>query len=83
MGKECFYVEGPCCPCGCCSEVEFKIMSMDETTEVGKITKQWRGLTREAFTDADTFAIDFPRDIDLPMKATLLGISWMTLHNID
>ena len=27
--------------------------------EIGRITKQWGGIAREAFTDADTFHIQF------------------------
>ena len=48
-------------------------MSPDGSTEVGKISKQWTGLLREAFTDADNFGISFPVDLDVRMKATLIG----------
>jgi len=41
--------------------------------EVGKITKQWSGLAREAFTDSDNFGINFPMDLDVRCKATLLA----------
>ena len=30
--------------------------------EVGRITKQWSGIGREAFTDADTFLVELPVD---------------------
>lgn len=40
---------------------------------MGKITKQWSGLSREMFTDADQFGINFPMDLDVRMKAVLLG----------
>ena len=40
---------------------------------VGKISKQWSGLVREVFTDADNFGISFPMDLDVRCKATLLG----------
>ena len=32
-------------------------MSLDGVTQVGRISKQWMGLLREAFVDADTFGI--------------------------
>jgi hypothetical protein len=35
----------------------YQIMTPDESTEVGRISKQWSGLLREAFTDADNFGI--------------------------
>lgn len=35
----------------------FKVLSADGTQEVGKISKQWGGLAKEMFTDADNFGI--------------------------
>jgi hypothetical protein len=49
-----------------CGDVEFKVLSPDGSTEVGKISKQWSGLLREAFTDADNFGISFPMDLVIP-----------------
>lgn len=40
---------------------------------VGKISKQWSGLGREMFTDADHFGINFPMDLDVKLKAVMLG----------
>lgn len=40
---------------------------------MGKISKKWSGLAKEAFTDADTFGISFPMDLDVRMKAVLIG----------
>ena len=34
-----------------------QILSPDGTQPVGKITKQWSGLAKEYFTDADNFGI--------------------------
>ncbi|XP_052227793.1 phospholipid scramblase 2-like [Dreissena polymorpha] len=61
-------ISGPCCP-----NVEFNVLSKDGTTEVGRISKQWSGALREYFTDADNFGISFPMDLDVKMKATMLG----------
>ena len=33
--------------------------------KVGKISKQWSGLGKEVFTDADNFGINFPLDLDV------------------
>lgn len=49
-----------------------QIVSLDGT-EVGRISKQWSGLTREIFTTADYFGINFPLDLDVRMKAVMLG----------
>lgn len=40
---------------------------------MGKISKQWSGLARELFTDSDYFGIKFPMDLDVKMKAVMLG----------
>jgi len=40
---------------------------------VGKITKKWSGLFKEAMTDADNFGVTFPDDADQRAKALLLG----------
>lgn len=45
--------------------------------EVGKISKQWSGLAREMFTDADFFGINFPMDLDVRMKAVMLGACFL------
>ncbi len=41
--------------------------------ELGKIAKKWSGLVKEAFTDADTFGIHFPKGLGANRKAILLG----------
>lgn len=48
---------------------------------IGKISKQWTGLLREVFTDSDNFGIQFPMDLDVRMKAVMIGacfliVSW-------
>lgn len=50
---------------------------MDESTKVGRISKQWTGLVREAFTDADNFGICFPLDLDVKIKAALFGACFL------
>lgn len=54
----------------CCVQ---QVLSTDGKTEVGSIRKQWAGLLREAFTDSDHFGITFPLDLDVNIKAVLLG----------
>lgn len=71
-GEAVFKIEGPCCTFSICGDVDFQVLSTNGI-EVGKISKQWSGLLREAFTDADHFGITFPLDLDVKMKATLLG----------
>ena len=41
--------------------------------EIGRITKKWSGLLKEAFTNADNFGVTFPADLDVTRKTLLLG----------
>ena len=66
-------IKGPICTWSLCGDVSFDVLSADGGEKVGKITKQWTGLALEAFTDADNFGISFPMDLDVKIKATLLG----------
>lgn len=50
---------------------------MDETASVGRISKQWTGYVQEYFTDADNFGIKFPQDLDVKIKAVLLGACFL------
>lgn len=73
-------IEGPICTFSLCGDVEFKIVTLNGD-EVGKISKQWSGLAREMFTDADFFGINFPMDLDVRMKATMLGACFLIVRN--
>ena len=48
---------------------------------MGKISKQWSGLAKEVFTDTDNFGISFPLDLDVKMKATLLGAVFLIVSS--
>ena len=57
--------------------------SADGETPVGQIRKQWTGFVKEAFTDADNFGITFPMDLDVNVKATLLGAVFLIVSADD
>jgi len=76
-GNTVLKIEGPTCTWSLCGDVSFKVLSADGKHKVGKITKQWTGLVKEAFTDADNFGISFPLDLDVKMKATMLGAAFL------
>ncbi|XP_044741630.1 phospholipid scramblase 2 [Chrysoperla carnea] len=73
FGATVLNIEGPLCKFSCFGDVKFKVMSADGSTKVGKISKQWSGLIREGYSDSDNFGITFPLDLDVKVKATLLG----------
>lgn len=59
------------CTCFCSDKV---FLIEDPTgTQIGGVTKKFKGLLQEGFTDADTFEVKFPVDLDVKTKAVLLG----------
>ncbi|KAF0290501.1 Phospholipid scramblase 2 [Amphibalanus amphitrite] len=72
-GRHVFTIRGPICKCSCGGDVLFRILTADDEQEVGSIRKQWSGVLREMVTDSDTFSVSFPIDLDVSLKATLLG----------
>lgn len=77
--EEVLQIVRPHCQCCTCT-VEFTIFDL-EGAEVGNITKQWSGLGRELFTQADTFGVSFPVDLDVSIKATLLGATFLIVSD--
>jgi len=54
-----------------CSPWTFRIRVPGSEQEIGQIHKQWSGLAKELFTDADNFGIIFPPGVDLSSKQLL------------
>lgn len=52
-------------------------MSLDEEIVIGKISNTWAGFIRELSTNADKFGIQFPLDLDVKIKALMLGASFL------
>lgn len=77
VGDVVLNIEGPCCTMSICGDVDFKVKSADGEHEVGRISKQWSGLGREMFTDADHFGITFPMDLDVKIKAVMIGACFL------
>ncbi|XP_028284985.1 phospholipid scramblase 2-like isoform X1 [Parambassis ranga] len=70
-------LEGPCFACNCCGDVNFELKGLDGDKPIGRISKQWSGLLKEVFTDTDNFGIQFPLDLDVKMKAVLMGACFL------
>ncbi|KAK0138362.1 Phospholipid scramblase 2 [Merluccius polli] len=70
-------LQGPCFACNCCGDVNFELKSKDGSSPIGRISKQWSGLLKEVFTDTDNFGIQFPLDMDVKMKAVLMGACFL------
>ncbi|XP_013418544.1 phospholipid scramblase 1 isoform X1 [Lingula anatina] len=72
-GDDILRIDGPCFTCNICGDVQFQVLSKDGSAQVGQISKQWSGIVKEMFTDADNFGVSFPMDLDVKMKAVMLG----------
>ncbi|XP_056298963.1 phospholipid scramblase 2-like [Pseudoliparis swirei] len=70
-------LDGPCFACTCCGDVNFELKGKDGDAPIGRISKQWSGLLKEVFTDTDNFGIQFPMDLDVKMKAVLMGACFL------
>nr|XP_034340141.1 phospholipid scramblase 1-like isoform X2 [Arvicanthis niloticus]XP_034340142.1 phospholipid scramblase 1-like isoform X2 [Arvicanthis niloticus] len=68
---------GPICTCNIGGNVDFEITSPDEAFVVGRISKHWSGLLKEILTDVDSFGIQFPLDLDVKIKAVMLGACFL------
>lgn len=55
------------------------MVTLDDV-EVGQISKEWSGILREMFTTADFFGIKFPVDLDVRMKAVMLGACMLIVN---
>ncbi|XP_025153641.1 phospholipid scramblase 1 isoform X2 [Harpegnathos saltator] len=66
-----FRCDSCCCPC------YLQVKSLDEKHNVGVIQKHWSGFGREIFTDCDQFGVQFPQDLDVKIKAVLLGACFL------
>ncbi|XP_037288953.2 phospholipid scramblase 2 [Rhipicephalus microplus] len=77
-GNVVLQIQGPfCTTAALCNDIVFDITTRDGKTKIGQITKNWSGLLREAFTDVDNFTVVFPIDLDVRMKAVLLGAAFL------
>lgn len=50
---------------------------MDEKLTIGKISKYWSGFVNNVFTNADNFGIHVPADLDVTVKAAMIGACFL------
>ncbi|OWK06055.1 PLSCR5, partial [Cervus elaphus hippelaphus] len=63
-------IVGPCATCGCFGDVDFELT-------IGKISKYWSGFVNDVFTNADNFGIHVPADLDVTVKAAMIGACFL------
>ncbi|XP_053209550.1 phospholipid scramblase 2-like [Panonychus citri] len=83
-GETVLHIEGAFGVFGCRHDIDFKILNSNNT-QIGKISKMWMGFSGEIISEIDHFSISFPMDLDVNIKAVLLGacflISFMYFEN--
>jgi len=74
----CLVLEGPTSvACTCFGlDVDFMLKANDGQV-IGKVAKKWGGFIQEVATNADNFGIAFPQNLDVRMKALLLGATFL------
>ncbi|OWF52069.1 phospholipid scramblase 1-like isoform X2 [Mizuhopecten yessoensis] len=75
-GKQVFEMTGPCCPCqgpGCYDDLEYPLSNSGGSDSGAKVTKIWDGAGRACCTNANTFGIHFPANMDVQKKLSLFG----------
>lgn len=76
-----YIIEGSCCqcglccscPCGPCRKVDLGVYESDSRNKVGNISKVWTGLVRTLLTDADSYYVTFPNNVDVSYKVLMLA----------
>ncbi|XP_037702181.1 phospholipid scramblase family member 5-like [Choloepus didactylus] len=70
-------IVGPCATCGCFGDVDFEVKTINEKLTTGKISKYWSGFVNDVFTNADNFGIHIPADLDVTVKAAVIGACFL------
>nr|DBA26048.1 TPA: hypothetical protein GDO54_010351 [Pyxicephalus adspersus] len=68
---------GPYLTFSCLGDVDFEVKTLNEKSVIGKISKYWSGFVNDVFTNADNFGIEFPVDLDVKLKAALIGTCFL------
>ncbi|VDL89679.1 unnamed protein product [Schistocephalus solidus] len=59
------------------SSYALQILTADGNHKIGQVSKQWTGFLQEYLTDADTYAVTFPMDLQVNAKALLMAATFL------
>ncbi|XP_006116340.1 phospholipid scramblase family member 5 isoform X1 [Pelodiscus sinensis] len=68
---------GPYATCSCFGDVDFEVKTLNEMSTIGKISKFWSGFVNNVFTNAANFGIQVPIDLDVKIKAIMIGACFL------
>uniref|UniRef100_A0A6I8N8K7 Phospholipid scramblase n=1 Tax=Ornithorhynchus anatinus TaxID=9258 RepID=A0A6I8N8K7_ORNAN len=75
--EEVLKIVGPYATCGFFGDVDFEVKTINEKLTIGKISKYWSGFVNGVFTNTDNFGIHVPADLDVKIKAAMIGACFL------
>ncbi|XP_037380556.2 phospholipid scramblase family member 5 [Talpa occidentalis] len=75
-------IVGPYATCGCFGDVDFEVITINENLTIGKISKYWSRFVNDVFTNADNFGIHVPADLDVTVKAAMIGACFLLVNMV-
>ncbi|XP_017744804.1 PREDICTED: phospholipid scramblase 1-like isoform X2 [Rhinopithecus bieti] len=75
--EEVMKIRGPWLVFSCLRDLNFNLLTLDEEMVIGKISKQYSGFVRGILTNGEKFGIQFPFDLDVKIKALMLGATFL------
>lgn len=76
-GQTMLRIDGPACTFDWI-DTDFDLLTADDQQQkIGVITRHFPGFIQEMYTHADVFGVRFPLDLDVGMKAALLGATFL------
>lgn len=70
-------IKGPICIWRAREDIDFNVISEFTNQTIGKISKQWTDVLQGMFTVAHNFGISFLIDLDVHVKALLIGAAML------
>nr|VZI26387.1 unnamed protein product [Spirometra erinaceieuropaei] len=59
------------------NDLSYQVLTADGNHTIGIISKKWTGFLQEYLTDADTYAVTFPVDLQVTAKALLMAATFL------
>ncbi|KAK9980327.1 hypothetical protein ABG768_013697 [Culter alburnus] len=72
-GEPAFKIAGPCVACVCCTDETFELVSLNEAVTDRPFGKIFKPFSSSAPNIGVDFVVKFPSNLEVKMKATLLG----------
>uniref|UniRef100_A0A2K5QEL5 Phospholipid scramblase n=1 Tax=Cebus imitator TaxID=2715852 RepID=A0A2K5QEL5_CEBIM len=78
--EEVMKIKGPWLVFSCLRDLNFNLLTLDEEMVIGKISKHFSGSVRGILTNGEKLEIQFPFDLDVKIKALMLGATFLIMQ---